>query len=531
VPLEQRRRITLAALAAFTVIGVVAALVLDASGDDSGGGDGAQAAVDAGRGGDPDPTDGDGEGDEDDADGDADSDADSDRFSSDYDGWVDPASFGHPYPNAALDGLLTFRGNPTRSYYGRGPVPKTQPRVLLRFPDSPMCRQSVNLGETKVWCGMGWTGQPLVFDRDGRRWVVFGGYDGNVHFMDAETGERILGDVQTDDLIKGTPTIDPDGAPLVYVGSRDNYFRIIAIDRPEATVLWKMHANDVSPVKWNDDFDSSPVVLGDFLFVGGENSQFYAIKLNRARGDDGLVTVDPQVVWHTPAWDDELLGALRGFDKPEAVSVESSPTVVGNTLYFANSGGLVLGYDLSPLEDGQPPERTFRYWTGDDTDASVVADEDGYLYVASEYERGTPKSQESGQLMKLDPRKSGPLVWKVDDQATRPGGIWGTPAVTADAVYVATNGGRVLGVDRTSGAVLWEKRVPGPTWASPVVVDDVLLLGDCAGVVHAWDVSDTKADPPELWSIELGGCIEATPAVWEGRIYLGSRNGHLYVLG
>jgi outer membrane protein assembly factor BamB len=113
----------------------------------------------------------------------------------------------------------------------------------------------------------------------------------------------------------------------------------------------------------------------------------------------------------------------------------------------------------------------------------------------------------------------------------RPGGIWGTPAVTDDTVYVATNGGRVLGVDRTSGAVLWEKRVPGPAWGSPVVVDDVLLLGDCAGVFHAWDVSDSRADPPELWAVELGGCIEATPAVWEGRIYIGSRNGHLYVLG
>ena len=31
--------------------------------------------------------------------------------------------------------------------------------------------------------------------------------------------------------------------------------------------------------------------------------------------------------------------------------------------------------------------------------------------------------------------------------------------------------------------------------------------------------------------VELGGCIEATPAVWDGRIYIGTRNGHLYVLG
>jgi hypothetical protein len=43
-------------------------------------------------------------------------------------------------------------------------------------------------------------------------------------------------------------------------------------------------------------------------------------------------------------------------------------------------------------------------------------------------------------------------------------------------------------------------------------------------------VSDPKVAPPELWSVHLGGCIEATPAVWKGRIYIGTRGGHLYTL-
>ncbi len=49
----------------------------------------------------------------------------------------------------------------------------------------------------------------------------------------------------------------------------------------------------------------------------------------------------------------------------------------------------------------------------------------------------------------------------------------------------------------------------------------------CAG----FDMSDPDIAPPELWSVNLGGCIEATPAVWKGRIYIGSRAGYLYVLG
>jgi outer membrane protein assembly factor BamB len=30
--------------------------------------------------------------------------------------------------------------------------------------------------------------------------------------------------------------------------------------------------------------------------------------------------------------------------------------------------------------------------------------------------------------------------------------------------------------------------------------------------------------------VSLGGCIEASPAVWGGRIYVGSRDGALYAL-
>ena len=72
----------------------------------------------------------------------------------------------------------------------------------------------------------------------------------------------------------------------------------------------------------------------------------------------------------------------------------------------------------------------------------------------------------------------------------------------------------------------WERQLPRPAWASPVIVDDVLLVGDCLeGNFHAFDMSDPDVVPPELWSVHLGGCIEATPAVWNGKIYIGSRAG------
>jgi outer membrane protein assembly factor BamB len=446
-----------------------------------------------------------------------------------FQGWSDPARVGRPYSDK-VSGLLTFRGNPTRTFYGTGPVPRVKPGQRWQFPRSGgLCSISSDETGPHEWCGSGFPGQPAVFERDGRTWVVFGAYDAKVHFLDAETGERILPDFTTGDLIKGSVTIDPDGFPLVYAGSRDNFYRVLAIDRQRPTELWKLSAKAVSPTMWNDDWDGAGIILDDYLFIGGENSQFHVVKLNRGYGPDGKVTVAPKLVFHAPGWDSQLLRDIGNNN----VSIESSVAVYGNTVYFANSGGLVQGWDISGLKEGRNPERVFRFWTGDDTDAAVVVDEAGFLYVGSQFERRNARAREVGQMMKLDPRKpDNPIVWSIKDQVGTPAGVWGTAALHRDIVIFDTTGGDVLGVDRDNGEVRWKFRLPGPLWQSPVVVDNVLLLGGgCSGVLHAYDVADTRVQPKPLWTINIGGCVESTPAVWRGSVYLGTRSGAVHAYG
>ena len=64
-----------------------------------------------------------------------------------------------------------------------------------------------------------------------------------------------------------------------------------------------------------------------------------------------------------------------------------------------------------------------------------------------------------------------------------------------------------------------------------MMVDDVLIQGDCAGVLHGYDVADTLSPPRPLWSVTLGGCIESTPAVFGGHIVVGTRSGQVFGLG
>jgi outer membrane protein assembly factor BamB len=456
--------------------------------------------------------------------------------------WVDRRTVGQPW-GTTVSGLLTFRGNPTNSWYGTGPVPTT-PEVKWRYPDTPMCSQSTDMGATTTWCGNGWTGQVVLWERpDGVTELMFGGYDRKFHFVDAATGENTREPIVTGDLVKGSPTIDPDGYPLVYFGSRDNYLRIVALDRGEAEVLWKFEANLSVEGRWNDDWDGAPRIVNDILFEGGENSIFYVWKLNRGYDADGKVTVDPVLLFKMPSWDDQLLEDLSPAQwigaRWESTSIEDSVLVLEGRVYFGTSGGRVLGLDITNVEDGVAPV-VLDFFVGDDVDASIVADAEGMLYVSSEVKRHLPVALEVGQLMKLDPSNpEDPWVWGAFSMTEYPyeGGYFATPALGDGVLYAASNKGFLTVVDQATGEEIWHDSIgstqnTGPVhMSSPVVVDGHLLLAIASGYLRCYDLADPRA-PVLEWEYKVGdGTLEATPALWKGTIYLASRDGYLYAIG
>ncbi|HSG79983.1 MAG TPA: PQQ-binding-like beta-propeller repeat protein [Acidimicrobiia bacterium] len=443
--------------------------------------------------------------------------------------WVDTRSVGEPW--GAVEGLLMFRGNPTNTWYGSGPVPET-PEVKWRYPGAPMCSSSTDLGVTSTWCGNGWTGQPVIWVRDdGVTEMIFGAYDRKLHFVDTETGESTRTAFQTGDIIKGTPTIDPDGFPLVYFGSRDNKLRILALDRGDPVELWNAVANLAVEGRWNDDWDANPRIINDYMFEGSENSLFYIWKLNRSFDATGLVTVDPQLVFKMPTWNDDLMAAI-GPSYP-AVSVENSAVVLEGRVYFANSGGRVIGLDISDIDAGTV-ELVFDYWVGDDVDASIVADDEGFLYVSAEYERYLARARDLGQLIKLDPSKpDDPYVWGMKSLTDPPakGGLWSTPALGDGVLYAVTNKGFLVVVDQETGEELFVDEVGPGSWSSPLVVDDRLLVATNPGFLRSYDIGDPTT-PELIWDLKVGeSALEATPAIWNGTIYVGNRDGYLYAIG
>jgi len=454
--------------------------------------------------------------------------------------YVGPESVGQPFGQSTS--LRQFRGNPTHSWYGQGPLP-TGAQVKWRFPDSALCSESTAGGNTKTWCGSGWTGQPSVWQRpDGITEVIVGAYDRAVHFIDAETGERTRPDFVTGDIIKGSVSLDPNGYPLLYFGSRDNKLRILALDRDAPTELWALDAY-VVPAVWNNDWDGNPSIVNDVLFEGGENSWFFAVKLNRRYVYDGsaqkeLVQVQPQILAKVPGYEDALFEHVGDRD----VSIENSVALFDDRVYFGNSGGRVLGLDITRLDEGLAPI-VFDFWVGEDVDASIVVDDEGMLYVAIELERRTSRAGEIGQLIKLNPyvevadpyTSTSPIVWSVEVPAASAdddGGIWATPALYGDYLYVATHPGELLAVNRHSGEVTFRDTLGWHAWSSPVVADGRLVVTTCSGGLRFYSLADPARPSLEhADSIDSGACIESTPALHQGRLYVGARDGYIYGLG
>lgn len=430
-----------------------------------------------------------------------------------------------------VSGILTFRGRPDRSGHATGRLPR-KPAVLWRV--GPFCGASTDQQGTRQWCGTGWTGQPAIRPlAPGRAEVIFGAYDHALHFLDSRDGSDLRPPFETGDIIKGSVTLDPTGAPLLYTGSRDDFLRILRLDPEGATELWRLDGNAPDGI-WNNDWDASPLILGDVMFQGGENGWIHVVRLNRGTDAQGRATVAPEMANRIPGFTDALFAAVGD----RMASIESSAMATGGNVWFTNSAGLLQGYDIAALVAGKDRAAALvmEWRTGDDTDATPVGGPDGAVYVAVEDERPpSPDKAATGHLARLNPaRPEAPLDWSVTFPGTYQGdgGLWATPALYRGHLYVQTHAGGLYTLNAETGAITQEWPMAAHGWSSPVVVGDALLVGSCEGDLVAFSLAD-PAHPAELWRFRPpgAGCWESTPAVWDGVIYLGNRNGHVYAIG
>lgn len=417
---------------------------------------------------------------------------------------------------------------------------------------------SVNTGsltapDGNAWTGSGWTGQPLIVEWDvetqrnmnlydwakntpGLKEVIYACMDGYVYFIDLESGEKTRDPLNIGYTFKGTPALDPRGYPLLYLGSgyhsnRGNS-RAFVVSLIDGEILYTYGNGDRFALRDWSMFDASPLIDAktDTLIHPGENGVLYLIHLNSKYDPiTGAVSVDPDEV---VKW--RYKSTRNG--SQYWLGMEDSPVVWNGYIIMADNGGQLMCLDLNTLE---------LVWVQDvldDTNCTPVLDvENGhpYVYISTSFHEGWRSwTTATIPVWKID-AVTGEVVWQTDytccTESGVSGGVQGTIAVgkgdCADRIFVPVSktpnvsAGVLAALDKKTGEKLWEFPTKMYSWSSPVDFYD--SNGKCyvayttfGGYLYILDGQTGE----QLASLDLGGKVEASPAVYNGHLVVGLRS-------
>ena len=469
----------------------------------------------------------------------------------------DPVDFGLGKDYSLLEGITTFRGNNFRDSGAFGTADLEDESFVGLW---SLSIGNLQAPDGEIWTGTGWTGQPLIarWPEDTRKamnlehWakntpnlveVIYPAMDGKIYFAELTTGTPTRDPIDMGYTFKGTGALDPRGYPILYLGAGYNSSkgtaRAFALSLIDGKILYEFGDNDTFSLRSGlSYFDSSPLIdaATDQLIYPGENGILYIIKLN-SKFSGGTVSIDPE---RTVKW--RYSGVRSGGQYWPGI--ESSPVIWRGHIFLADNGGLLMCVDLSTLET------VWVHDTLDDTNCTPVLElENGhpYLYISTSFHAGwraSEKSSASIPIWKID-AVTGEAVWETSYDCYTvsgvSGGVQGTIAVGKQGlgglIFVSVartpsaDTGRLVALDKYTGEEVWVLDTQVYSWSSPVAVYDsdgkgYIIYGTSGGYIYLLDgLTKQKLD-----SVDLGGNIESTPAVFENTVVVGTRSQLIYGL-
>jgi outer membrane protein assembly factor BamB len=409
-----------------------------------------------------------------------------------------------------------FRGDTSHSGSYAGSAPRQFHRIKWKFP----------------------TGDRIVSSpvMQGKA-LYFGGDDGNLYAVDAETGRQIW-KRRTGGPVSSSPAVV---GGIVYATSYDG--KLYALNAETGATKWKfttggerrfeakgLHGMEPKSQTIADPFDvflSSPVVAQGAVYFGSGDGNVYA--LDAAGG--------------------ELLWKFKTGDV-----VHSSPAYADGVLFFGSWDSYFYAVETATAKE------KWRFHGGEDP---LIHNQVGFQSSPAVVDGVVYTGCRDSNLYALD-AVTGKEKWRFNNELSW---VITSPAVAQGKVFFATSDSSLYHVvEAATGKPVLRQQGKAYMFSSPAVAGDVVLIGVLNGTLEArdiktgellWDYQTEASKQNKGWVLtaerkfntpllycwnwreapivatdrQFGiGAIFSSPLIVDGVVYFGSTDGFLYAL-
>ena len=222
---------------------------------------------------------------------------------------------------------------------------------------------------------------------------------------------------------------------------------------------------------------SSPVVVGDSVYVGAPDGSLYCLSAK-----DG-----------TTLWRFQTNGEVR-----------ADPLIVDDWIFIGSMDRYAYALDR------RTGALRWKFKAQGAIQCSAVAYAKNILFGSGD-----------GRLYAFQ-METGTLRWKVKTR----GSLLAPPIVNADRLYLPSYDGVLRAYAVNDGLLLWTFDTEAHIWGTPLLLKHRLFIGDGRGHLYALAASNGKL----LYKLRLGGSIQASPVTDSTHVFIASTNHWIYAL-